>query len=234
MKTCQINRILPAFLFFISFIVSLPAMAAESPEAVAIRLQNHFDAIDSLRFDFTQDTRGQLSGRPKKGSGQAFFIKTRKNGQKTGKMRWNYSFPDKQVLVSNGVTFSMYFESMQQMIVTPADALQQDLTFSFFIGTGNLIEDFTILPADHEESSQDRVSIIKIIPKAKQSQVAAIHLWVTENSLIRRIEIRDHFDTLTVLNFSKLSVNTLDTNDTELMNHLFQFTPPEGTEIIRQ
>lgn len=234
MKTCQINRILPAFLFFISFIVSLPAMAAESPEAVAIRLQNHFDAIDSLRFDFTQDTRGQLSGRPKKGSGQAFFIKTRKNGQKTGKMRWNYSSPDKQVLVSNGVTFSMYFESMQQMIVTPADALQQDLTFSFFIGTGNLIEDFTILPADHEESSQDRVSIIKIIPKAKQSQVAAIHLWVTENSLIRRIEIRDHFDTLTVLNFSKLSVNTLDTNDTDLMNHLFQFTPPEGTEIIRQ
>ena len=234
MKTCQINRILPAFLFFISFIVSLPAMAAESPEAVAIRLQNHFDAIDSLRFDFTQDTRGQLSGRPKKGSGQAFFIKTRKNGQKTGKMRWNYSSPDKQVLVSNGVTFSMYFESMQQMIVTPADALQQDLTFSFFIGTGNLIEDFTILPADHEESSQDRVSIIKIIPKAKQSQVAAIHLWVTENSLIRRIEIRDHFDTLTVLNFSKLSVNTLDTNDTDLMNHLFQFTPPEGTEIIHQ
>ncbi len=217
-----------------SLVVTSPATATESPLAVATRLQSNFDTIQSLSFDFTQDTRGQLSGRPKKGSGQAFFIKSNDKGKKSGKMRWNYSSPDKQVLVSDGITFSMYFESMNQMIITPAKALQQDLTFSFFTGSGNLIEDFSILPADHEESSTNQTDIIKLIPKSKQSQVAAIHLWVTNDSLIRRIEILDHFDTLTVLNFSKLSVNTLDRNDTDLMKRLFQFTPPEGTEIIHQ
>ena len=235
MKTFSISKcIFIIFLFFISLIVTFPATAAESPIAVATRLQNNFDTIQSLNFDFTQDTRGQLSGRPKKGSGQAFFIKSNDKGKKSGKMRWNYSSPDKQVLVSDGITFSMYFESMNQMIITPAKALQQDLTFSFFTGSGNLIEDFSILPADHEESSTNQTDIIKLIPKSKQSQVAAIHLWVTNDSLIRRIEILDHFDTLTVLNFSKLSVNTLDRNDTDFMKRLFQFTPPEGTEIIHQ
>jgi outer membrane lipoprotein carrier protein len=229
-----VNLFSTTFLFLFFLTVLSPAAAfAESPEDVATRLQNRYDAINSLTFDFIQDTRGQLSGRPKKGSGQAFFVKGNKDKQ-SGKMRWNYSAPDRQVLVSDGITFSMYFAALAQMIITPAEALQQDLTYSFFTGSGNLLEDFTILPPDQADTSQDRPSIIKLIPKTKQSQVAWIHVWVTDDSLIRRIEILDHFDTLTVLNFSKLAINTLDRNDAELMERLFSFTPPEGTEIIQQ
>ncbi len=227
------------FLFFFLFSGSAAALA-ESPEAVASRLQNRYDKIQSLSFDFIQDTRGQLSGRPKKGSGQAFFVKTpaddRASGiSKPGKMRWNYSTPDRQVLVSDGTSFSMYFSSLEQMIITPAKALEQDLTYSFFTGTGNLLEDFAILPPDQSSAAKhDKTAVIKLVPRAKQSQVASIHLWVTDDSLIRRIELLDHFDTLTVLNFSSLKVNTLNADDKVLMERLFNFTPPEGTEIIHQ
>ena len=226
---------LTTFLFLFFLVCSFPAAAfAESPEDVATRLQNRYDDIQSLTFDFIQDTRGQLSGRPKKGSGQAFFVKFRSKDKKAGKMRWNYSLPDRQVLVSDGITFSMYFASLSQMIITAADALQQDLTYSFFTGSGNLLEDFTILPPDQADNSQDQTVVIKLRPKSRQSQVASIHLWVTDDSLIRRIEILDHFDTLTVLNFSNLKVNTLDGDDADLMKRLFHFTPPDGTEIIHQ
>ncbi len=227
------------FLFFTLFSGSAAALA-ESPEAVASRLQNRYDKIQSLSFDFTQSTRGQLSGRPKKGSGQAFFVKPPADSKNSeiipaGKMRWNYATPDRQVLVSDGINFSMYFSSLEQMIITPAEALQKDLTYSFFTGSGNLLEDFTILPPDQNYAAvQDKTEVIKLVPKAKKSQVALIHLWVTENSLIRRMEILDQFDTLTVLNFSNLKVNTLDAGDKDLMKQLFQFTPPEGTEIIHQ
>jgi len=223
--------------FIISFLLLIPSYAMateESPEAVATRLQNRYDSIKALTFDFIQDTKGQLSGRPKKGRGQAFFVKVPTDKGITGKMRWNYSSPDKQVLVSDGINFSMYFESLQQMIVTPAKSLQQDLTYSFFTGSGNLLQDFTILPPDQYKEPSEQMAIIKLIPKARHSQVAAIHLWVTSDSLIRRIEILDQFDTITVLNFSNLKVGAIDTKDSALMIQLFSFTPPDGTEIIYQ
>jgi outer membrane lipoprotein carrier protein len=204
---------------------------AETAKEAAARLQNRYDQLSSLTFEFIQDTRGQLAGRPKTGRGKAFFVKN----TIPGKMRWNYSTPDRQVLVSNGETFSMYFESLQQMIVTPAKALQQDLTYSFFTGTGNLLEDFSITPSNQPFSDQNKQdTIIKLTPKDKQTQVASIQLWITEDSLIRRIEILDHFDTLTVLNISNLQPNGIDTKDKELIKRLFDFTPPEGTEIIQQ
>ena len=76
-------------LFFLFFSGSAIAKK-ESPEAVATRLQSRYDTIESLTFDFTQTTRGQLSGRPKKGRGQAFFVKDTNKKEITGKMRWNY------------------------------------------------------------------------------------------------------------------------------------------------
>ncbi len=222
-----------SLLLFLLFFTCAATLHAETPEEVAARLQKRYDTIESLSFDFVQDTRGQLSGRPKKGSGQAFFIKSR-DKKHSGKMRWNYLAPDKQILVSDGVNFSMYFASLSQMIVTPAKALEQDLTYSFFTGSGKLLEDFSILPPDQPGRSGDGTEVIKLIPQSQASQVASIQLWVTGDSLIRRIEILDHFDTLTVLNFSRLKINSLDPDDSELMERLFSFTPPDGTEIIYQ
>ncbi len=204
---------------------------AETALEATTRLQNRYDTIESLTFDFVQNTKGQLAGRPKTGRGHAYFVKK----PLPAKMRWDYFDPEKQVLVSDGVTFSMYFESLQQMIINPATALTKDLTYSFFTGTGNLLEDFTITEAEDQITTPETKTVVaKLTPKAKQSQVAAITLWITEDSLIRRIEIRDLFDTITVLNFSNLQVNTLDSGDTAMLSRLFTFTPPENTEIIQQ
>lgn len=224
---------------FCSLLIFFPSLllAEESPEETATRLQKRYDEIHSLQFDFNQDTRGQLTGRPKNGRGQAFFVKD-VNGKKAGMMRWNYSSPDQQVLVSDGKTFSMYFSTLKQMIVSDPETMKQDLTYSFFTGTGKLTKDFMIQAADKKysskTSSENQATIIKLTPKAKQSQVAEIHLWATQDSLIQRIEILDHFDTLTVLNFSNLKVNELSPDNESQMKQLFSFTPPEGTEIIQQ
>ncbi|MBU0945714.1 MAG: outer membrane lipoprotein carrier protein LolA [Proteobacteria bacterium] len=244
MKTIQTTTHRNCFFFFLFLLLSTTpfvARAFESPQDTANRLQMRYDGIHSLSFDFIQDTRGQLSGRPKKGRGQAFFVKSSKHDTKAkqaGRMRWNYSDPDLQVLVSDGETFSMYFATLKQMIVSSAESLKQDLTYSFFTGSGNLLQDFNILASEEDlndvQEAQEQSAIVKLTPKSSQSQVASIQLWITDDSLIRRIEILDHFDTLTVLNFSNIKVNTLSPDDTALMQHLFSFTPPEGTEIIHQ
>jgi outer membrane lipoprotein carrier protein len=228
------------FLLFITLlssliIFSLQASAKintdESPEDTAARTQLRIDEIQSLSFNFYQQTRGELTGRPRKGSGKAVFFK--KDGN--SRMRWDYSNPDKQVLVSDGSVFSMYFDDLKQMIVTPAENIENDLTYSFFTGRGNLKNDFHILPPDEEAGTNtEEFKIIKLVPKQPHSQVQDIHVWITEASLIRRMNIRDLFGTITVLNFSDIQVDSLVGADEKTLQSLFSFIPPKDTEIIEQ
>ena len=46
--------------------------------------------------------------------------------------------------------------------------------------------------------------------------------------------MRDHFGTITVLNFSDIEVNKLQDRPQAELDALFSFTPPDGTEIIEQ
>lgn len=226
-----------SFLFSLLFL-SDPAFTAttdtpvETPVDIAKRLQDNYDRMQSLTFQFYQDTRGETVGRARKGSGKAAFIK---DGVKS-RMRWDYTNPTRQILLSDGKRFSMYFAELNQMIVSPAETLENDLTYSFFSGKGNLLRDFHIQPADSDfntESGSD-FNVLKLIPITPHAQVQDIHIWVTKDSLIRRIKIRDHFGTITVLNLSSILVDGLRDKSAMEMDALFSFTPPEGTEIIEQ
>ncbi len=239
MNLLPFHRLLALSLFILAVLTPLLAgngAAAEgfpeAPGAVAARLQARYDAMQSLSFRFDQTTEGQMAGRPRQGSGTAYFLKT--GGLK--RMRWNYDSPEEQVLVSDGITFSMYFANLQQMIVSPAKAIEEDMTYSFFTGSGKLSEDFSILGPNKnvvEEEDKD-LRIIQLVPKSADSQVQDIHLWVTADSLIQRIEIRDQFDTRTILTLSDIRENFFDPADEEAAAKLFTFKPPEGTEIIHQ
>ncbi len=214
-----------------SFAASADTENIEAPRDIAQRVQTKIDTIESLSFKFFQQTRGEMTGRPRKGSGNALFYK--KNGKSL--MRWNYNSPDKQVLVSDGEIFSMYFSSQNQMIITSAKNLDSDLTYSFFTGKSKLETNFHVLAKDEEfDDDIQGFEIIKLIPKAPHSQVQDIHIWITETSLIRRMHIRDHFGTITVLNLSDIAVNDLAGADKKTVQALFSFTPPEGTELIEQ
>lgn len=205
----------------------------EAPGTVVARLQARYDTMRSLSFVFAQSTEGQLTGRPRKGSGRAYFLKT--GGLK--RMRWNYDSPEQQVLVSDGKTFSMYFSNLKQMIVSPAEDIEEDMTYSFFTGSGKLAEDFSILGPNKNvvDGGDDKdLRIVQLVPKATDSQVQDIHLWITADSLIRRIEIRDQFDTRTILTISDIQDNFFDDNDEKAAAELFTFVPPEDTEIIHK
>ena len=235
----QFRHPIPSLFFLLILSLLWPALGftaetfPEAPGTIADRLQARYDAMQSLSFTFVQHTEGQMTGRPRKGSGKAYFLKT--EGLK--RMRWNYESPEKLVLVSDGVTFSMYFENLQQMIVSPAEKIEEDMTYSFFTGSGKLAEDFMILGANKNviaaEEDKD-LRVIQLVPKTSESQVQDIHLWITADSLIRRIEIRDQFDTRTILTLSDLQANFMSPDDDQTLATLFTFKPPAGTEIIHQ
>ncbi len=223
-------------IFCIICISSYAATAAdlgqETPSDIAVRLQHRYDTIQSISFTFSQETKGDMTGPPKKGKGKAFFYR----GKNKRYMRWDYISPDVQVLASDGEVFSMYFAKLKQMIVTPAKNLDNEITYSFFMGNGNIFNDFDILPADNDllNIKQQSMKTIKLVPKTGQSQVQDIQLSVTPQSLIKKIMIRDHFGTITILNFSNIKLNNLQQMTENKISSLFRFHPPEGTEIVHQ
>jgi outer membrane lipoprotein carrier protein len=231
-------RLVIARFFILLFILSIAPQLAhatdklEYPEDIAARLQSRYDNIRSLSFQFHQDVKGEMSGRPRQGDGHAIFFKH----DAESRMRWDYTKPDMQVLVSDGKTFSMYFSELHQMIVSPASNLDSDLTYSFFTGQGNLKTDFFIRPPDEDTNTgtDSETKIIKLIPKTPQSQVQDIHVWVSKDSLIKRLKIRDHVGTITILDFNDIKVNIFQGQSLDYIKELFTFAPPQGTEIIHQ
>lgn len=100
------------------------------PEQIAEQLRQRYAGIESLSFDFVQQTSGEMAGRSKRGAGRALFSS---HGAQP-RMRWDYDEPDYQVIISDGTTVSMYFAQLNQQIIAPVEQAQTDLLFSFFPG----------------------------------------------------------------------------------------------------
>lgn len=192
-----------------------------TPNQVAERLQDTYEKTNSLSADFRQVTAVTGSQRQKLGSGTVAILKP-------NFIRWDYETPDKQVLVSDGKNFYMYFAKSKQMIVRPIDQyLQSDVTYSFFTGTGNLLKDFDVLPS--EIVVEEGMYGIKLIPKELHPQVDYLHILVDkETYTIQMMQIVDQFGTVTDLFFNNIKMNP------EIDRSIFSFTPPPDTEIILQ
>jgi outer membrane lipoprotein carrier protein len=198
------------------------------PLEVAQKLQRSYEKAANLVADFNQTTAMKFSSRVLHGNGTMIF-------RKPGKMRWDYIAPDYQVFISNGETFSMYFEKSNQMIVTDAKKyLQSDVTYSFFAGTGDILKDFDVSQPDLINNMGNSY-LIKLTPKSSHPHVSSIHAWITQDSfLITHLQILDHFDTVTDLFFDNIQINADNYGNLKIKDELFFFLPPANTEIIEQ
>jgi len=215
------------------------AETGTAPLNVARQLKERLETLSSLHFQFTQRTEGQMSGRVRTAQGEAYFIK---NGEEA-KMRWDYLTPDRQVIISDGSKLTMYFADLNQMIIAPADSLQQDITYTFFTGTRSIEDDFAVRQGEESNANNDspaqtntppKSQIIKLLPKSPESQVKSIRLWIVATNTIKRIEIIDKFDTITTLDITNVEENSLISGSDAVEDDFFNFTPPKDTEIIRQ
>lgn len=195
--------------------------AALTPAEIAARLQAAYEATTSMSADFKQVATVAMSNRKRTGNGRVVVLKP-------GRIRWDYVSPDHQVLVSDGKKIFMYFAGAEQMIIQPvSEYLNSDITYSFFVGTGNILRDFEVQPADLTPGQGS--SVVKLVPKNAHPQVDYLYVWVDNSTyLMNRLEIVDQFGSVTDISFTNIVLNQPVAKDT------FTFSPPEGTEIIEQ
>ncbi len=212
--------------YLLSFIlISTAAQAVDfTPRDIADHLQKIYRQTKTLTADFEQVT-SSINGRHKRhGVGSLRLLKP-------GRMRWDYTEPDQQVIVCDGKTISMYFARQKQMLVSSAKQyLESDVTYSFFAGTGDIIRDFEVTAPDAEDLDEMKGAYqIKIIPRHSHSQIDYINLWVDAKLfLLKRIKITDKFGSQTSISFSNIKLNV------KLDAAVFNYTPPVDTEIIKQ
>ena len=194
--------------------------AALTPLELAQKLQARYEETKTMTADFKQSTSVPMSTRKRLGAGKVVI-------SKPGRIRWDYQAPDKQVLISDGKKVSMFIANSAQMIVQPVSQyISSDVTYAFFVGTGNIVRDFTVLPPERQGNAS--LKVIKLVPKTAHPQVDYLHVWIDENFMVGRLEIVDHFGSITDLAFSNITRNVPVAPD------VFVFTPPLGTEIIEQ
>lgn len=196
------------------------AAAAPSPEEVAKKLQQTYEKTSSFQADFTQTTSLQQSRRQREGEGTMVIAKP-------GLMRWDYRKPDRQVFICDGATMSMYFAKAAQMMVIPArEYLQSDVTYAFFVGTGDILRDFE--PRFPKADYGGQPPTLQLFPRMEHGQVEHLDVWLDERSLARKLKIVDHFGSVTELDFTNIRLNQ------PVDREVFKFTPPAGTEIVKQ
>jgi outer membrane lipoprotein carrier protein len=234
-----------ACLMFTAFMLTttFTAIAAEeiSPESQALALQNKYKALTSLTFAFDQVTR--TGTRERRGHGEAVFYRYQHPSETTQKnnspvqqsvMRWNYTEPDPQIIVSDGQTLSIYTEKNHQLIRTPARELESDITYAFFAGTRNLMDDFTAESTDlpYLFSSDKELQTLLLVPRQPHNQIRDVHVWFDSTGLIHHLMITDHFDSVTELSFDNIKADSLPPGDRKTLDEIITFPSPPGTEII--
>ena len=201
-----------------------PAREVSSPDVrppaadVAGALQRKYDSVKDFSASFTQTYEGGVLRRKASEAGTMSV-------KKPGKMRWDYTSPEKKLFVSDGQTMFLYFPNEKQVMKN--DVPSQDQATSavlFLMGKGNIVRDFNVRWAD---GGSDATYRLRLDPKTRQAEYDWLEVTADRETLrIVGLTAADAQGGRSSFSFSNFKENT------GLADKMFEFTIPRGTEVI--
>ena len=205
----------------ISLVLTAATGAAQQQSApqVAAALQAKYDRISDFTADFTQHYQSGVLKR-----------KTTERGtlqvKKPGRMRWDYTSPEKKLFVSDGSRIWLYVPADKQATVTPVPPQDEATTaVLFLVGKGNLARDFSVSFLDKPEPG---TLGLRLQPKLPERDYDWLEIVVDASSLqIRSLTAADRQGGQSTFVLSNVKENVGLTDKT------FAFTLPRGTDVIQ-
>jgi outer membrane lipoprotein carrier protein len=191
-----------------------------APE-LADALQRKYDAVKDFSADFVHIYQGGVLKKQLTERGRVLI-------KKPGKMRWDYSSPEKKLFVSDGAKVYFYIPADKQVIVSPVPPNAEAATPALFLaGKGRLTSEFTPslieLPAGLPAGTQ----ALKLVPKSKQQDYDWLVLAVDPATLsIQGLVTIDAQGGTSTFSFTNLKQN-VGLADTE-----FTFKIPRGVDVV--
>jgi outer membrane lipoprotein carrier protein len=210
-----------ALVIAVATCAAVGARAAEAPPPkvaeVVQKLQARYDATKDFTAEFTQTVEAATLGQPLKSSGVVFY-------KRPGRMRWEFSAPDKQTIVADGKMLWVYQPEHHQVLKAPFRAAFQSATpVSFLFGVGELAGDFNPSLVGGETGDVIR---LKLVPK-EEHEIGVLVLDVNRATYdILAAEVTDPLGNVTRLKFSNMK------RDVGLDDAKFTFRAPPGTDVV--
>ena len=199
----------------------LPAasLAAVDLGAVVRKVQERYDATHDFTADVTQEMTIASLGKTTTAHGTVAF-------KRPGKMRWDLSQGDQQIIVADGTTLWLYQPSEKQVLKAPFDAAFRATTpISFLTGVGKIAQDFDV--SLDGEDAQNGVLYLLLVPRRDSTGVGKLRLTVARDSgEIRGAEIHDPLGNVSRLRFEHIKRNV------GLTDEQFAFQVPPGVDVI--
>ncbi len=215
--------VLTAILATAAVSVSLPAQTSlpAPPAELARSVQQRYDTIRDFSARFVHAYEGGVL-RKKVTERGTLQIK------KPGRMRWEYTHPEKKLFVADGSQIYSYIPADRQVYISPVPAGDQATTAALFLtGKGNLVRDFAVAHGELA-GAPPGTSVLKLSPKQTERDYDVLFLAVDPASYqIRVLSAADKQGGRSTFTFSEIKENT------GLADKTFVFKIPPGTEVVR-
>jgi outer membrane lipoprotein carrier protein len=199
----------------------LAAAIAVSATDLAQSLQRKYDTIHDFSADFIHTYEGGVLHKQITERGHVLV-------KKPGKMKWDYTSPEKKLFISDGVRVYQYIPADRQVIqgAVPKDD-QPGAPILFLAGKGNLVRDFTASIGELPKASPPDSEALKLVPKAAQPDYDWLLLVIDRQSLtLRTLVTMDGQGGRSSISFVNLKEN-VSPADKE-----FAFNIPRGVDVI--
>jgi outer membrane lipoprotein carrier protein len=196
---------------------SRPA-AQESAQQAASALQAKYDSIRDFTADFTQLYESGILRKKLTERG-------RLQVKKPGRMRWDYTAPDKKLFVSDGSRVYLWVPADNQVTVSPVPRQDEATTaVLFLVGKGNLTRDFTV---SFTAAPPPGTYGLRLQPKLPERDYDWLELVVDRQSLqIRTLAAGDRQGGQSTFTFTNFKENV------RLADKIFEFKIPRGADVI--
>ena len=189
-----------------------------SPETVLNRVENFYRRVTSLSGSFSQEVYWRKGYEVEASGGKFWFCKP-------NLLRWEYRYPEKLLIVSDGKKVYFYSgEDQQVLILSPKKAFSR-IVLGLLSGKAELARRFEILFGSPEENG---FYFLELRPREDES-ISRIKLKVrAESGEIREIWYWDPLGNVTHLALEDLKINP------KIDKQKFVFEIPKGVEIVEE
>ena len=205
-------------------LLAVPALvAAQAPSRppvgeAARAVQRHYDQVKDFTADFSHTYQG---GVLKKTITERGTVQIKK----PGRMRWEYTTPEKKTFVSDGRKIYSYVPADRQVVVADMPREDEATTAVLFLaGKGDLTRDFSV---SYTDSGVPELWSLRLEPRRKQHDYDWLILGVDPRTMqIRRLVAADQQGGTSTFDFTNYRENT------GLADKIFAFTIPRGADVI--
>jgi outer membrane lipoprotein carrier protein len=202
--------------------VPAPGATPTLDEAVQ-RVEVTYRALRDLKATFQQSAFNKTLNQATEARGTLYW-------KRPGKLRWEYTAPTPQQIVSDGAKLWVYTPELKQVNVADAPSALTGPAGSFIQGLGQVREHFTprfLNPAQPLDA--DGLAVLDLAPKKSEPLLARLVVSVDPASgLVRKAVVYDQLGNTVSVRFLDVATNP------SLADSLFVFTPPPGVAVINQ